>query len=151
MASRPSIHICIYKTTGHTVAKCSCAHTYRISSVHAHSTNESGLKDLGTLFWVCLSKCFIITYSALQLPHLISPHLYPDLFTLPFLLFMSSVNNQEHQDPVMQQLKLHCKILKIDNQVVMFWCNEYRKQKKFKGRCWILIGLVFPHTLSWFI
>src|SRR6266851_9081377 len=144
MASRPSTHIHIHKTTGHTVAKCSCAHTYRISSVHAHSTNESRLKDLGTLFWVCLSKCFIITYSALQLPHLISPHLRPDLFTLPFLLFMSSVNNQEHQDPAMQQLKLHCKILKIR-------CNKYRKRKKFKGRCWISIRLVFPHTLSWFI
>ncbi len=151
MASRPSTCICICKTTGHTVAKCSHTHTYRISSVHTCLTNESGLKDLGTLFWVCLSKHFVITYSVLQLPHLISPHLCPDLFTLPFLLFMSSVNNQEHQDPVMQRLKLHCEILKINNRAVMFWCNEYCKRKKFKGRCWILIGLVFSHTLSWFI
>jgi len=40
---------------------------------------------------------------------------------------MSSVNNQEHQDLAMQQLKLHCEILKIDNRVAMFQCDEYCK------------------------
>ena len=40
---------------------------------------------------------------------------------------MSSVNNQEHQDPATQHLKLRCKILEIDNQAAMFRCDEYRK------------------------
>ncbi len=76
-------------------------------------------------------------HSALQLPYLISPHLCPDLFTLPsrgttvcllpFLLFMSSMNNQEHQDPVMQRLKLHCEILKINKWAATFQCDKYHK------------------------
>jgi len=40
---------------------------------------------------------------------------------------MSSVNNQEHQDLAMWQLKLRCKIREINNQAVNFWCNEYHK------------------------
>ena len=40
---------------------------------------------------------------------------------------MPSVNNQEHQDPATQHLKLRCQILEIDNQAAMFRCNEYRK------------------------
>lgn len=40
---------------------------------------------------------------------------------------MSSVNNQEHQDPATQQLKLHCKVLEIDNRATTFRCDEYRK------------------------
>ena len=40
---------------------------------------------------------------------------------------MSSVNGQEHQDPATQQLKLHYKILEIDNQAANFRCDEYRK------------------------
>lgn len=40
---------------------------------------------------------------------------------------MSFVNNQEHQDPATQQLKLRCKILEIDNQAANFRCDEYRK------------------------
>ena len=40
---------------------------------------------------------------------------------------MSSVNNQEHQDPATQELKLHCQILQIDNRAVNFRCDEYHK------------------------
>jgi len=48
------------------------------------------------------------------------------MFSFP-LVFMSSVNNQEHQDLAMRQLKLRCKIREINNQAANFWCDEYCK------------------------
>ena len=52
--------------------------------------------------------------------------MYYRTFSSPLVLFMS-VNNQEHQDPAMQQLKLRCKVLEIDNRAATFRCDEYRK------------------------
>ena len=64
---------------------------------------------------------FRITTPPLLTPLTVSQYL-PYVF-----LFMSSVNNQEHQDPATQELKLRCQILQIDNQAVNFRCDEYRK------------------------
>jgi hypothetical protein len=101
------------------------------------------LKDLETLFWVRLSlPSSHLTFRPLliRLPSLSSSlhnRLRPGLLTLPsrgttvrllpLLLFMSSVNNQEHQDLATQELKLRCQILQIDNRAANFRCDEYRK------------------------
>jgi hypothetical protein len=101
------------------------------------------LKDLETLFWVHLSlPSSHLTFRPLlirllSLSSSLHNRLHPGLLTLPsrgttvcllpLLLFMSSVNNQEHQDLATQKLKLHCQILQIDNWAANFQCNEYHK------------------------
>ena len=115
----------------------------RVCSVYTHSTGSQRFRDLVLGSPIPPSSHLTFRPLLIQLLSLSSlssslhNRLCPGLLTLPsrgaticllpLLLFMSSVNNQEHQDLVTQELKLHCQILQIDNQATNFRCDKYRK------------------------